>query len=58
MKNVNLLEKVQERATRLVDGIGDMEYPERLRKLKLPNTSTTKEARRHDRGMEALQYLR
>ena len=45
MKHVNLLEKVQERATRLVDGLGDMEYPERLRKLKLPTL-----AHRRERG--------
>ena len=36
MKHINLLEKVQERATRFVDGFANLEYSERLRILKLP----------------------
>ena len=35
-KHVNLLEKVQIRATKLVDGMSHLEYSERLRKLDLP----------------------
>jgi len=32
---INSLEQVQQRATKLVDGMADLEYPERLRALKL-----------------------
>ena len=35
-KHVNLIENVQKRATRLVDGFKDLEYSERLRNLQLP----------------------
>ena len=35
LKNIHKLERVQERATKLVDGYGDMEYSERLKKLGL-----------------------
>ena len=35
-KHLNLLESVQIRATKQVDGLGDLEYPERLKKLELP----------------------
>ena len=31
-----MLENVQIRATKLVDGLGSLDYPERLRKLQLP----------------------
>ena len=36
VKHVNLIENVQKRATRLIDGFKDLEYSDRLRKLKLP----------------------
>ena len=35
-KYINELEKVQMRATKLVDGLGNLEYSERLKRLKLP----------------------
>ena len=35
-KLINLLENVQIRATRLVNGLGDVEYKERLRRLNFP----------------------
>ena len=35
-KYIDALEKVQMRATKLVDGLGDLEYPERLKRLDLP----------------------
>ena len=35
-KYINMLENVQIRATKLVDGLGSLDYPERLRKLQLP----------------------
>ena len=35
-KYVSILENVQIRATKLVDGLGSLDYPERLRKLELP----------------------
>ena len=35
-KHVIMLEKVQKRATKLVDGLKDLEYTERLRKVNLP----------------------
>lgn len=35
-KYINLLENVQVRATKLVDGLGNMEYKERLSRLNLP----------------------
>lgn len=36
VKHVNMLENVQIRATKLVDGLSNLDYPERLRKLELP----------------------
>ena len=36
MKHINIIEGVQERATRLVDGFQNIEYPERLKMLNLP----------------------
>ena len=36
LKYVNMLENVQIRATKLVDGFGSLDYEERLRKLDLP----------------------
>ena len=36
-KHVNMLQNVQVRATKLVDGIGNLDYEERLRKLDLPS---------------------
>ena len=35
LKHIHLLERVQERATKLVDGYGDLDYGDRLRKLGL-----------------------
>ena len=35
-KLIKMIENVQIRATKLVDGLGSLEYPERLRKLNLP----------------------
>ena len=35
-KHIKMLENVQIRATKLVDGMGNLEYSERLRKLNLP----------------------
>ena len=35
-KYINQIENVQRRATKLVPGLKDLDYPERLRKLKLP----------------------
>jgi ribonuclease P/MRP protein subunit RPP40 len=36
VKHVNMIENVQKRATKLVDGLSDLDYPERLKKLDLP----------------------
>ena len=44
MKYINIIERVQERATRLVDGFREIEYAERLRLLNLP-TMTHRRAR-------------
>ena len=46
VKHEKMLEAVQRRATRLVPKIRNKEYPERLKKLKLPSLSPQK--RRHD----------
>ena len=35
-KHINMIENVQIRATKLVDGLGKLDYPERLKKLELP----------------------
>ena len=35
-KNINILENVQIRATKIVDGLANLDYPERLKKLDLP----------------------
>ena len=34
--NIDKLEKVQKRATKLIQGMGNFKYPERLRQLELP----------------------
>ena len=39
MRHVDLIEKVQMRATKLVDGFSKLTYQERLEKLKLPTLS-------------------
>ena len=36
IKQINIIENVQIRATKLVDGLSELDYPERLRKLDLP----------------------
>lgn len=36
VKNINMLENVQVRATKLVDGFANLEYPDRLKQLNLP----------------------
>ena len=36
MKLIEMLENVQRRATKLVPGLKDLEYEDRLRRLKLP----------------------
>ena len=35
-KHINMLENVQIRASKLVDGLGNVDYPERLKRLNLP----------------------
>ena len=35
-QNINILENVQIRATKIVDGLANLDYPERLKKLDLP----------------------
>ena len=35
-KHINMLENVQIRASKLVDGLGNVGYPERLKRLNLP----------------------
>ena len=35
LKHINAIENVQKRATKLVDGLGDLDYTERLRQLEL-----------------------
>ena len=39
MKHIEILEAVQRRATKQLPGYGNLSYPERLRKLKLPTLS-------------------
>ena len=36
LKNIDALENVQIRATKLVDGLADLDYPERLKRINLP----------------------
>ena len=36
VKLINMIENVQKRATKLVDGLGSLDYAERLRKVNLP----------------------
>ena len=36
LRNIDLLENGQIRATKLVDGLSDLEYPERLKRIDLP----------------------
>ena len=44
-RNINRLENVQVRATKLVDGLAKLDYPERLKRLNLPTL-----AHRRERG--------
>ena len=45
MKYINILENVQIRATKLADGLANLDYPEQLKKLDLPTL-----VYRRDRG--------
>ena len=55
-KMISMIENVQIRATKLVDGLGLLEYHDRLKELKLPTTISLA-ARCNDRILQALQYL-
>ena len=39
IKHINMIENVQKRATKLVDGLHDLGYPERLKRVDLPTLS-------------------
>ena len=39
IKHINMIENVQKRATKLVDGLHDLDYPERLKRVDLPTLS-------------------
>ena len=39
MRQINMIENVQKRATRLVDGFQNLDYPQRLTRLNLPTLS-------------------
>jgi len=53
-KHINMIESVQMRATKLVDSMGEMEYEDRLRNLKLP---TLKYRRRRGDMIEIFKRL-
>ena len=48
--DIDKLEKVQKRATKMIQGIGNFKYPERLRQLELP-TLAYRRNRGHDRNL-------
>ena len=39
IKHINMIENVQKRATKLVDGLHGLDYPKRMKKLDLPTLS-------------------
>ena len=39
IKHINMIENVQKRATKLVDGLHDLDYPERLKRVDLSTLS-------------------
>ena len=41
-KHINMIEKVQMHATKLIDGLSDLDYEGRLRKLDLPTCHATR----------------
>ena len=52
--DIEKLERVQKRATKMIPGMPKISYPDRLRKLKLPSTNfnVQKSQRRHDRDVQ------
>ena len=51
--DIEKLERVQKRATKMIPGMPKISYPDRLRKLKLPtNFNVQKSQRRHDRDVQ------
>ena len=52
---INMLENVQKRATKLVDGMGQLEYGERLRRLQLPSL---KHRRRRGDMIEVFKHFK
>ena len=57
-RNINMLENVQIRATKLVDGLSSLDYPERLKRMDLPTLVYRRQKGRHDRGFQTLQLIR
>ena len=48
--DIDKLEKVQKRATKMIQGIGNFKYPERLKQLELP-TLAYRRNKGHDRNL-------
>ena len=56
-KHINTIENVQKRATKLVDGLSELPYDERLRYIDLP-TLKYRRTGRYDRNFQALSRVR
>ena len=53
-KYINMLENVQKRATKLLDGLGNLEYAERLERLQVPSRAYR---RRRDDMIELFKHF-
>ena len=56
-RQLHAIEKVQMRATKIVESVKGMPYEERLRKLKLPTIDISACKRPDDGGVEAYQFI-
>ena len=56
-KDIDMLEKIQRRATKLISGLKDLRYEERLKKMCTDNTRIAKIKGGSDRSVQDIEWL-